>query len=75
MNSERENQSNREGYMVERDARRRRIAIYAEKIQERVEHSSSEIIKQLVEDRHNQKMTQQDKADITGKTYRDPTMR
>ena len=66
MNSQRENQSNREGYMAERDARRKRIAIYAEKIQERVQHSSSEIIKQLVEERHNQKMTQQEIADITG---------
>lgn len=57
---------NVEEYIVEKEARRKRLTVYAEKIQERVLHSSSDIIKQLVEERHRQNMTQQEIADITG---------
>ena len=39
---------------------------YADHIQTKVLGDSSEIIRELVEERHRQKMTQQDMADITG---------
>ncbi len=39
---------------------------YTEKIQEKVLSRSSETIRQLVEEEHRQKMTQQEIADITG---------
>lgn len=40
--------------------------IYAEKVQERMLHNSSEVIKELVEERHRQNMTQQEVSDIMG---------
>lgn len=55
-----------EEYLTEKNAREKRLEIYAEKIQERVLNKSSETICQLVEERHRQKMTQQEIADITG---------
>lgn len=58
--------ANVEEYNAEKEARQKRLTVYTEKIQEKVLHSSSEIIKQLVEERHRQKMTQQEIADITG---------
>lgn len=53
-------------YLTEKEARQERLEVYAEKIQEKVLHQSSEIIQSLVEERNNQKMTQQELADITG---------
>ena len=53
-------------YLTEKEARQKRLGVYAEKIQEKVLHQSSEIIQSLVEERNNQKMTQQELADITG---------
>lgn len=53
-------------YLTEKEARQKRLEVYAEKIQEKVLHQSSEIIQSLVEERNNQKMTQQELADITG---------
>ena len=50
--------ANVEEYNAEKEARQKRLTVYTEKIQEKVLHSSSEIIKQLVEERHRQKMTQ-----------------
>ena len=43
----------------------RRLAIYTEKIQETVLNKSAETIRSLVDERHNQKMTQQEISDIT----------
>lgn len=57
---------NRIEYLIEKEARQKRLEIYAEKIQEKVLHQSSEIIQSLVEERNNQKMTQQELADIAG---------
>lgn len=53
-------------YLTEKEARQKRLEVHAEKIQEKVLHQSSEIIQSLVEERNNQKMTQQELADITG---------
>ena len=53
-------------YLTEKESRQKRLEVYAEKIQEKVLHQSSEIIQSLVEERNNQKMTQQELADITG---------
>lgn len=53
-------------YLTEKEAHQKRLEVYAEKIQEKVLHQSSEIIQSLVEERNNQKMTQQELADITG---------
>ena len=53
-------------YLTEKEARQKRLEVYAEKIQEKVLHQSSEIIQSLVEERNNQKMTQQELADIKG---------
>ena len=53
-------------YLTEKEARQKRLEVYAEKIQEKVLHQSSEIIQSLVEERNNNKMTQQELADITG---------
>ena len=57
---------NREDYIAEREARKRRLLVYAEKVQERMLHNSSEVIKELVEERHRQNMTQQEVSDIMG---------
>ena len=59
-------QGNIEEYIAEKEARERRLLIYAEKVQERMLHRSSEVIKKLVEERHRQNMTQQEIADIMG---------
>ena len=39
---------------------------YTEVIQRRTQESSSQIIKELVEERHRQRLTQQEVADMTG---------
>ena len=59
-------QENIKEYLTEKEAREKRLAVYTEKIQEKVLNKSSEIIHLLVEERHRQKMTQQEIADITG---------
>lgn len=53
-------------YLTEKEIRDKRLAVYAEKIQETVLNKSEETIRLLVEERHNQKMTQQEISDITG---------
>ena len=61
-------QENMKEYLTEKEAREKRLEVYTEKIQEKVLSRSSETIRQLVEERHRQKMTQQEIADITGGT-------
>lgn len=46
-------------YLNEKEKREKRLEIYAEKIQEIVLNRSEETIRELVKERHNQKMTQQ----------------
>ena len=57
---------NMKEYISEKEAREKRLAVYTEKIQETVLNKSAEIIRFLVEERHAQKMTQQEISDITG---------
>ena len=52
-------QENMKEYLTEKEAREKRLEVYTEKIQEKVLSRSSETIRQLVEERHRQKMTQQ----------------
>ena len=59
-------QENMKEYLTEKEAREKRLEVYTQKIQEKVLRKSSETIRQLVEERHRQKMTQQEIADITG---------
>ena len=59
-------ENNMRDYQMEKEAREKRILAYAEAIQNRTLASSAEIIKELVEERHRQGMTQKDIADITG---------
>lgn len=59
-------QENIKGYQTEKEAREKRLALYTEKIQEMVLSKSAETIKILVEERHNQKMTQQELSALTG---------
>ena len=54
------------GISHRKKAREKRLAVYTEKIQETVLNKSAETIRLLVEERHNQKMTQQELSDITG---------
>ena len=53
-------QENMKEYLTENEAREKRLAVYTEKIQETVLNKSAETIRLLVEERHNQKMTQQE---------------
>lgn len=53
-------------YKTEKGLREKRLAAYADGIQAKVQKDSELIIKELVEERHRQKMTQQEMADITG---------
>ena len=55
-------QENMKEYLTEKEAREKRLEVYTEKIQEKVLSRSSETIRQLVEERHRQKMTQQEKG-------------
>ncbi len=59
-------EGNMQEYLTEKEAREKRLAVYTEKIQETVLNTSAETIRLLVEERHNQKMTQQELSDITG---------
>lgn len=58
--------TNRTDYEKEKEARKKRLLVYSEEIQERTLEQSAELIRQLVEERQRQGMTQQDVADITG---------
>ena len=51
---------------MEKEAREKRLLAYAEAIHKNTQEVSSQIIKELVEERHRLGMTQQDIADITG---------
>ena len=57
-NGDKQMQENMKEYLTEKEAREKRLEVYTEKI--------PETIRQLVEERHRQKMTQQEIADITG---------
>ena len=59
-------QENIQCYLNEKEKREKRLEIYAEKIQEIVLNRSEETIRELVKERYNQKMTQQEISDITG---------
>ena len=59
-------ENNMRDYQMEKEAREKRILAYAAAIQNRTLASSSEIVKELVDERHRQGMTQKDIADITG---------
>ena len=65
-NGDKQMQENMKEYLTEKEAKEKRLEVYTEKIQEKVLSRSSETIRQLVEERHRQKMTQQEIADITG---------
>ena len=58
--------NNMKVYEIEKEARERRLLAYADAIQRRTLGESSQIIKELVEERHRIGMTQQNIADITG---------
>ena len=53
-------------YKAEKEAREKRLSAYSDAIQKRMQESSTEIIKELVAERHRQRLTQQELADITG---------
>lgn len=53
-------------YKIEKEAREKRLLSYSEEIEKRMRKTSSEIIKELVEERHRQNLTQQEVADMTG---------
>ena len=55
-----------EEYQTEKERREKRLLAYADRIQTNVQKDSSELIQELVKERHRQKLTQQDMADITG---------
>lgn len=55
-----------ENYREEKENRERRLLVYSEKIQDFTLSQSKHIIEKLVEERHRQKVTQQEIADITG---------
>lgn len=53
-------------YEAGKELREKRLATYAEAIQEKVQKDSEQVIKELVEERYRQKKTQQEISDITG---------
>ena len=55
-----------DAYKAEKEAREKRLLAYSEMIQKRTQEISSEIIKELVLERHRQNLTQKDIADMTG---------
>ena len=57
---------NREEYQNEKEKREKRLLAYADMIQSAVQQDSSEVIRQLVEERKRQRLTQQELSDITG---------
>ena len=57
---------NRTDYEREKEARERRLKAYADEIQNQVRDKSREIVKEWVEERHKQELTQADMAELTG---------
>ena len=57
--------NNMKVYEIEKEARERRLLAYADAIQRRTLGESSQIIKELVEERHRIGMTQQNIADFS----------
>ncbi|MBE5936485.1 MAG: helix-turn-helix transcriptional regulator [Lachnospiraceae bacterium] len=56
----------KDDYIAEKEARKKRLAAYSEEIQKRVHDNSSYIIKELVEERHRQGITGQELSDMIG---------
>ncbi len=56
----------KEEYLVEKEAREKRLLAYAEAIQERTMRMSQRIIDELVVERKNQNITQQELSNMTG---------
>ena len=54
----------RNDYEAEKEAREKRLMAYTEVIQRRTQESSSQIIKELVEERHRQRLTQLKRQDL-----------
>ena len=54
-------QENMKEYLTEKESREKRLEVYTEKIQEKVLSRSSETIRQLVEERHRQKMRSEER--------------
>lgn len=57
---------NRYDLQKEKEARAKRLIAYNEALQKVVLNQSSAVIKELVEERHRQGLTQHDMADLTG---------
>ena len=55
---------NREEYQNEKEKREKRLLAYADMIQSAVQQDSSEVIRQLVEERKRQRLTQQELSNI-----------
>jgi DNA-binding XRE family transcriptional regulator len=55
-----------DNYKVEKEGRERRLLAYADAMQKSTLESSAQIIRELVEERHRQNMTQQEVSEITG---------
>lgn len=55
-----------ESYLEEKEARERRLAVYAEEIQKYTLERSKQIIEELVAERHRQNLTQQEISNRTG---------
>lgn len=59
-------EDNRVEFEKEKEKRLERLKSYAESIQQAVSVQTSDIVKQLVEERHKQGLTQNDMAELTG---------
>ena len=59
-------ENNRKGCRMEKEAREKRLLAYAEAVQKSSLEVTSQIIKELVEERHRLGMTQQDKPYASG---------
>ena len=57
---------NRTKYEAEKESRDKHLKAYADAIQNMVQNSTTEVVKELVTERKRQGMTQQELADITG---------
>lgn len=57
---------NRIDYQKEKEAKERRLQSYSEEIQKNVLRDTERIVNELLEERHRQRLTQCDMADITG---------
>ena len=53
-------------YQKEKESRKNRLLKYAEEIQKNTHEMASQTIRELVEERHRQNLTQQEIADRTG---------